>query len=188
MSLSAGDQAQIIGIGTLLLLGLGGGVWRTATVRGDQAARWTSRVDLAVAALDAKTIQQLERLRAEVDSVLPETEFSPSQVIADPAPLSQSAERAVELHRASRGMNAALRRLLITGRLIIGGLAGLFFGIACTTAHFAELWNWTPLRAIGLAADGVFGLVLIGTAVVYVLLQDRLASAEQLAGTAGQTS
>jgi hypothetical protein len=187
MSLAAGDQAQVIGIGTVLLLGLGGGIWRTATVRGDQNARWAARVSLAVAALDAKTIQQLERLRADVDAALPEGEFSPSQVIADPAPLSQSAERAVELHRASRRMDAALRHLLTTGRLIVGGLTGLFLGIACTTTHYAELWSWTPLKGIGLALNAISGLLLLATGSAYVVLQDRLASAEQLAGTAGQT-
>lgn len=187
MSLSAGDQAQIIGIGAVLLLGLGGGIWRTATVRGDQAARWSARVALAVAALDAKTIQQLEKLRAEVDAVLPEGEFNPSQVIADPAPLSESAELAVELHRGSRRMDVALRNLLTTGRVIVGSLAGLFLGVALTTIHYAELWNWAPLRIIGLTIDGISGLLLIGTASAYAVLQDRLASAEQLAGTAGQT-
>jgi hypothetical protein len=188
MSLSAGDQAQIIGIGTVLLLGLGGGIWRTATVRGDQNARWAAKVDLAVAALDAKTIQQLERLRAEVDAALPEGEFDPSQVIADPAPLSQSAERAVDLHRASRRMDTALRHLLATGRMIVSGLTGLFVGIGCTTTHYAELWSWAPLRVIGLVLVGISGLFLIVTGGVYIVLQDRLASAEQLAGTAGQAS
>jgi hypothetical protein len=187
MSLSAGDQTQIISIGTVLLLGLGGGIWRTATVRGDQNARWAARVDLAVAALDAKTIQQLEILRAEVDAALPEGEFNPSQVIADPAPLSQSAERAVDLHRASRRMDTALRHLLTTGRLIVSGLTGLFVGIACTTTHYAELWSWAPLRVIGLVLVGISGFLLIGTCGAYVVLQDQLASAEQLAGTAGQS-
>jgi hypothetical protein len=187
MTLSAGDQAQVVGIGTLLLLGLGGGIWRTATLRGDQNARWASRVDLAIAALDAKTIQQLEKLRGEVEAALPEDEFSPSQVIADPAPLSQSAERAVGLHRASRRMGSSLRHLLTIGRLIVGELSGLFLGVACTATHYAELWLWTPLTAIGLGLVGGSGLLLIGTAGVYVFLQDRLASDEALAGTAGQT-
>lgn len=115
MSLSASDQAQIIGIGTVLLLGIGGGIWRTATLRGDQNSRWASRVDLAVAALDEKTINQLEILRIEVNEALPppgeQPGFSPLAVIADLAPLSQSAERAVQLHRTSRGMGKALRRL-----------------------------------------------------------------------------
>jgi hypothetical protein len=188
MSLSAGNQAQVIGIGAFLLLGLGGGVWRTSTLRGDQNARWAARVDLAVAALDARTIRQLETLRADVDAALPKEEFDPAQAIADPAPLSQSAERAVDLHRASTHMRSALRRLLLVARLVVGGLAGLFVGVACTTLHYAELWNWSPLRIAGFAVLGASGLLLLGTCAGYFVLQEQLAGAEQLAGTAGQAA
>ena len=191
MSLSADEQAQIVGIGAVLLLGIGGGVWRTATLRGDQNARWASRVELAVAALDEKTITQLETLRKEVNAALPPLEeqpgFSPLTVIADLAPLSQSAERAVELHRTSQGMGAALRHLLAVGRIIVGGLTGLLAGTACAAMRYAELWNWTPLRLIGLVLLALSGAVVLACGGAYVYLQDRLATAEQLAGTAGQT-
>jgi hypothetical protein len=188
MSLSAGDQTQVIGIGAVLLLGVGGGIWRTATLRGDQNARWAARVALAVAALDEKTIQQLERLRADVDGVLPEGTFDPAQVIADPAPLSDCAERAVELHRMSRRMKNAHRYLLMTGRAVVVGLAGLFAGVACATIHYAELWTWSSLGVIGLFLIAISGAVLFATGATYVVLQDQLATAEQEAGTAGQTA
>lgn len=188
MSLSAGDQANVIGIGSLLLLGVGGGIWRTATLRGDQNARWAARVDLAVAALDVKTIQQLEKLRTEVDAVLPTDAFDPSQAIADPAPLSQSAKRAAELHATRVQMESALTYLLTIGRVVVIGLVSLFFGIGCATIHYAELWNWGPLRAVGFVFLGVSALLLLGACGTYIFLQDRLASAEQLAGTAGQTT
>lgn len=112
MSLSADDQAQIIGIGAVVLLGLCGGIWRTATLRGDQNARWASRVDLAVAALDEKTITQLELLREEVNKALPPPEeqpgFSPLAVIADLAPLRAYPCRAV----AVRAVCARLRAIM----------------------------------------------------------------------------
>lgn len=186
MSLSAGDQAQVIGVGVAGLLAFGAGLWRAASLRGDMNARWRMRVQLATAALDEKTIRQLEAVRAEVDRVLPEGEFDPTGVIADPAPLSGLAESAVDLHRASLRMNSSLERLVAIGRVAVVGLVGMLVGTAGATAHYAELWNWAPLRALSLAILGLSALLLIGVASGYAYLQDRLASAEELAGTAGQ--
>jgi hypothetical protein len=186
MSLSAGDQAQVIGVGVAGLVAFGAGVWRVAALRADMNARWASRVDLAVAALDARTIQQLENLRAAVDASLPEGEFNPSQLIADPAPLSRIAEDAVNLHRARNRMSSALARLLGVGRLAVGGLIGMLLGAACATAHYAELWDWSPLRLSGLTLLCGSAALLVGVTLAYVVLQDQLATAEALAGTAGQ--
>lgn len=186
MSLSAGDQAQVIGVGVAGIVAFGAGVWRVATLRGDINARWASRVDLAIASLDAKTIKQLEDLRAAVDAALPEDEFSPSQLIADPAPLSRIAEEAVHLHQTRTRMSSALVRLLSVGRIAVGGLIGMLLGTACATAHYAELWNWGPIRWIGLILLCASTVLLIGVTLAFVVLQDQLATAEALAGTAGQ--
>jgi hypothetical protein len=188
MSLSAGDQAQVIGVGVAGLLAFGAGLWRAASLRGDMNARWATRVQLAVAALDEKTIRQLEAVRAEVDDVLPEGEFDPTGVIADPAPLSQLAETAVNLHRSRVRMDADLARLMGIGRMAVVALVGMLVGTACATAHYGELWGWEPLRLFGLILLAGSAALLIGVAAAYVVLQDRLASAEQLAGTAGQAT
>ena len=108
--------------------------------------------------------------------------------IADPAPLSQLAETAVNLHRSRVRMDAALARLMGIGRTAVVALVGMLVGTASTTAHYAELWAWDPLRLIGLIVLAGSAALLIGVAAGYVLLQDRLATAEQLAGTAGQAA
>jgi hypothetical protein len=151
-------------------------------------ARWASRVDLAIAALDAKTITQLEELRTAVDAALPKDEFSPAQLIADPAPLSGIAAGAVDLHKARNRMSTALARLLRLGRIAVGGLVGMLLGTACATAHFAELWGWSPLKLSGLILLCGSAVLLIGVTLAYVVLQDQLATGEALAGTAGQAA
>src|ERR1700677_2351069 len=154
MSLSAGDQAQVIGVGVALLIASGAGVWKVATLRGNVNARWAARVAFAVAALDEKTIRQLQLLRDEVDAVLPEGAFDPGQAIADPGPLSSLAEEAVDLQRTRRRMQSSITGLMRIGRAAVAGLAAFFLGTACTTAHYAELWDWRPLQ--------VGGLILVG--------------------------
>lgn len=186
MSLSAGDQAQIIGVGVAVLVACGAGIWRVATLRGDVNARWAARVDFAVAALDEKTIRKLQALRDDVDAALPEDAFDPGQAIADPAPLSRRAEEAVSLHKTRQHMQSAIAGLMKIGRAAIGGLTGIFMGAACATAHYAELWDWSPLQAVGVLLLGGSALFLLGVTATYIVLQDRLASAEALAGTAGQ--
>lgn len=161
MSLSAGDQAQVIGVGVALLIASGAGVWRVATLRGNVNARWAARVAFAVAALDEKTIRQLQVLRDDVDAVLPEGAFDPGQAIADPAPLSTRAEEAVSLHRTRRHMQSSISGLMRIGRAAVAGLTAFFVGVACTTAHYAELWDW---RVLGLA-----GFILVGGSAVFLV-------------------
>jgi|GEM_PF-6770362 len=186
MSLAAGDQAQIIGVGVAALFALGAAIWKTASLRGDVNARWARRVDFAAAALDEQTIRELEALRDEVDAVLPEGAFDPVQAIADPAPLSRRAERAVGLHRTRTRMESAVGGLMLLARAAIGALGTMALGTACATAHYAELWGWPPLgpAAFALLAVSFASLVVIGGR--YIVLQDRLASAEERAGTAGR--
>jgi hypothetical protein len=196
MSLSAGDQAQIIGVGVAGVLAFSAGVWKAGSLRGDVNARWAARVDFAVAALDAKTIQKLEALRDEVGAVLPEERksddserpdmFDPAQAIADPAPLSERAEQAVNLHRTRTRMESAISGLMRIGRAAVGGLAGMLVGSACATVYYAELWSWKPLEVAGLGLLGISAVFLFVVAITYVVLLDRLATAEALAGTAGQ--
>jgi hypothetical protein len=186
VSLSPGDQATIIGIGLAALFGLGGGIWKSASLRGDVNVRWARRVDFATAALDDKTIVELERLRDAVDKVLPAKPFDPGQAIADPAPLTAQAERATDLHRARVRMESCVRRLMLVGRITIGVLMVLAVGAIATTCFYAELIRWDPLEAIGLIILAVGIALLVAVGATYIVLQDRLASGEDLAGTAGR--
>jgi hypothetical protein len=185
MSLTGGEQAGVIGVGAVFILAFGGGIWRVASLRGDVGARWADRVAFAVAALDAKTIRQLEQLRGEVDELLPKGEFDPSQAIADPASLSESAEKAVKFQRSRNRMQSAIVGLRRVGRAVLVALTGALAGTAALTAHYGELWNWAPLRLMGLILLAVSIGSLVIVTIAYVVLLDRLASDEDRAGTAG---
>jgi hypothetical protein len=187
MTLTEGEQAAIIGVGALFVLAFAGGIWRVATLRGDVGARWAERVDFAVAALDAKTIQQLERLRDEVDELLPEGVFDPSQAIADPEPLNESAEVAVKLHRSRNRMKMAIAGLRRVGRAVLMGLTGALVATATLTVYYGQLLHWTVLKFSGLGVLAISILSLIAITIFYVVFLDWLASDEDLAGTAGHT-
>jgi hypothetical protein len=189
MNLTGGEQAEIIGVGAVFILAFGGGIWRVATLRGDVGARWSERVDLAVAALDAKTFSRLEQLRGEVDELLPKDEFGndvfdPAQAIADPTSLSESAAEAVKLQRSRNRMKSAIAGLRRVGRAVLVALAGALVGTAATI-YYSELWNATALKLIGWVLLGVSIASLIAVTIVYVVLLDWLATDEGLAGTAG---
>lgn len=150
-------------------------------------AKWTRRVALAVAALDEKAISELEQLRDEIEDMLPGGRpFDPAQAIADPAPLSQRAEQTVRFYRARTRMEGDMIWLRRLGRILLAGLIGLEAAAAGLTAHFAQLVNWGLLRIAGFILLGLAVLTLVLTAATYVLLQDRLAGAEILAGTGGR--
>jgi hypothetical protein len=186
VSLDTGEQATIIGIGLAALVALGGGVWRAASIRGDVNARWARRVAFATAALDEKTIAELEGLRDDVDEVLPEGPFDPQQAITDPAPLTKRAERATELHRVRVRMEKCVKRLMFVGRMTVATLIVLILGVVGATLHYAELVTREPLEPIALIILGLGMALLIGVGIAYIVLQDQLASGEDLAGTAGR--
>jgi hypothetical protein len=190
MNLTGGEQAEIIGVGAVFILAFSGGIWRVATLRGDVGARWSERVGLAVAALDAKTFSRLEQLRGEVDELLPKDEFGndvfdPAQAIADPTSLSESAAEAVKLQRSRNRMKSAIAGLRRVGRAVLVALAGALVGTAAATIYYGELWNATALKLIGWVLLGVSIASLIAVTIVYVVLLDWLATDEGLAGTAG---
>jgi hypothetical protein len=186
LSVDPGEQATIIGIGLAAMFGFGSGIWKAASIRGDVNAKWARRVDFATAALDEKTIAELEGLRDDVSEVLPEGPFDPKQAITDPAVLLDSAERATDLHRVRVRMDSCVGRLMLVGRLTVAALTVLIVGTVAATAHFAELVRWDPLKPIALVllGAGVVVLTLVGGA--YIVLQDQLATGEQRAGTAGR--
>lgn len=186
MSLKTGDLAAIVAVGVGALLVIGGGIFRAATIRGDMNARWTRRVAFATAALDEKTISELEQLRDEVDRILPEGPFNPAQALADPAPLSERAERTTKYYRARRRMEGDLALLRKLGPVIVAGLVSLEVAAAILTAFFAEFLTWDWLRSTGLVLLGLAILVLVLAAGTFVVTMHRLTTGEVLAGTGGQ--
>jgi hypothetical protein len=83
-------------------------------------------------------------------------------------------------------MENCVGRLMATGRITIGVLVVLAVGDIATTCFYAELIRWNPLEAIGLIILVVGIALLVAVGARYIVLQDRLASGEDLAGTAGR--
>ncbi len=54
-----------------MLLAVGAGIFKAASLRADMNSKWSRRVSFAVAALDEKAISELEHLRDEIESMLP---------------------------------------------------------------------------------------------------------------------
>jgi|SRR6185312_4371826 len=185
--LSVGEQAQVVGIGVAALIATSVGIWKTASLRGDVNARWAGRIAFARAALDDKTIRTLETLRSSLDEVLPFGAFDPGQAIADPGPLSEQAAEAATFYRTRQRMASALGILMQVGRGVLGALSLLALGICFATLDYAELWRGSAVRWIGLVLLALAALLLTALGGVYIALQERLASAERLAGTAGRT-
>jgi hypothetical protein len=124
LSLDAGAQAGIVAAGGAAVLVLAGAIFRAVNLRGDSNKKWSSRIDLAVVALDEKTVVELRELRTEIDELLPSDEglpFDPIRVSADPGPLSQRVKRTAAFYAARMRMQKDLDRVLRLGRSTASG-------------------------------------------------------------------
>jgi hypothetical protein len=188
LTLTSGDEAAIIAVGATLVAGSGAGIFKAASLRGDTNAKWNRRVEYAVAALDEKALAELEQLRDDVEDILPAGPgFDPSQAIANPAALSERAERTVRFYRARTRMQRDFERLCSVCPVLVGALTGFLIAVCILTSFYADLvtWGWVELCGLIILAAAVVTLVV--TTVLYVVLQHRLASAEILAGTGGRS-
>ena len=188
MSISGGDQAAIIGVGSAVVLVLAGGLVKAASLRGDMNQKWSSRIDLAAVALDEKTVFELKQLRDEIDTVMPADDalFEPGQAIADPSPLSARVEKTAKFYRARVRMEKDLRRLVGLGRVAVGALTGLIIAVLFLTLHYAELSGWRWMRWAGFGLGTVATVILIAVGLVYTVCVDQLSSSEILAESASQ--
>ena len=188
MTLSTGDEAQVIGVGAAAVLVLGGAIFKMASFRGDIDSKWSGRVKFATAALDEKTIAELEALRDEVDEILPGDAggFDPAQAIADPAQLSKRAEKTVKFYKARTRMQGDFEKLRALGPVFVGALSAVLVGALLLTAYFAEIARWSLVKPLGLVVLLAGVAVLFGAGAMLVFLQQRLANEQILAGTGGQ--
>jgi hypothetical protein len=188
LTLSPGDEAAIIAVGVGALLAVGAGIFKVAALRGDMNTKWARRVDFAVAALDEKTIAELEQLRDDVEDILPAGPggFDPAQAIANPAPLFVRAEHTVKYYRARARMEKDLVRLRRLGPVLVCALTGVEIAAAILTVFYGELLLWAWLEACGLIVLGVAVVAVIAATATYAVLHHRLAGGEILAGTGGR--
>lgn len=193
MSLSSGDEAQILGVGVAWVLACGAGVFKTADLQGTVNARWRDRTDFALAALQEKTVVALEKLRDDVSAVLPRTDvlgsdagvsqFDPGQAIADLEPLASQAARAAQLQRAHATMRQSFDRVLRICPLVVPSLVLALLGGGALAAYYGELTDVVGVR-IGAFVVGGLGIAgLMAFITMWVVLMQRLSRAELLAGT-----
>jgi hypothetical protein len=190
VSLGSSDQAGIIAAGGAAVIFLAGAIFKAVNLRGDQNAKWSSRVDLAVVALDEKLVVELRELRREIDEVLPEGgKFDPTvDVSMDPAPLSVRVEKTAAYYSARVGMKRDLDRVLVLGRVFVLGLVAGVLAAVFLTLHYAEIVNWSWLQWAGFGTGAVAVAVLVVAMIVYGVCVDRLASGELLADTASRAA
>jgi len=186
MSLDAGSEATVVGVGVAALLGSGTGVVKAAAFREDSHSRWKDRVRFARVALDEKTFAELETLRREINEVLPldfDPNFDPAELIVDPAGLSHRAGKAAAYYRTRSRMERDLVRLRRLGPIAVGGFGSLAVAAVLLTVYYAQLARWSALRTAGLLLLAASAVVLIAILIIYVVLEHRMTSAEILAGT-----
>lgn len=189
MSLKTGEQAGVIAVGAATLLAWGAAIFKAANLRGDLSRKWSSRVELAVLALDEKTVVELRELRAEIDTVLPAADapFDPGQVVSvDPAPLSERVERTAKYYTARVRMEKNLARARRLARIFVVVFAVLALATTLLTLRYAEIVNADWLKWAGFILGGLALIVLILAGTVYVVCADHLAGDEILADTAAQ--
>lgn len=190
MSLDPGAQASIIWGGIATLLVLGGAIFKAAKLRGQLHSEWCSRVDLAVASLDEKTVAELGQLRDQIDAFLPEkmAPFDPAQTITDPAAMTVRVERSTKYFKARVKMENSLVRVRLVGHALLFGLLFEVVAVILLTLHYSEIVSGVDwLRWPGFALAGVGGVVLIVAMCVFVVCETRLSRGEILAGTSGQS-
>jgi hypothetical protein len=186
LSLAASDQAAIIGAGAAAVLVLSGGIFKAANLRGDTNNKWSSRIDLAAIALDEKAAIALQKLRDDIDDLMPDDPFEPGRAIVDPSPLSERVEMTGKYYRARVRMEKDLTLVLRLGRFFVVALTALVLAVVMLTLYFAQLCDWWEIHWAGFVLGGVAVAIIVGAGASYVFCVDRLSSSEILAESASQ--
>jgi hypothetical protein len=189
MSLTLDQRIAAIGVSVGLLLPAFPALWKAAGLRGEINKNWASRVELTYAGLAECAIEALRELQAQANQLLGDMgDFDPSLAVADPAPLAALAMRFNRLLCVRKRIHSRLRRqlrLMILPVYLVGAYAA---GVIMAGAYYVGIENvrWTGWAGIALASVALVGggLVLIG----YAYLENRLTTAEIMAGPAGPDS
>jgi hypothetical protein len=188
LSIDGGTQAAVIGAGATVLLVLGGAIFRCADLRGDTNRKWSSRKDVAVVALDEKTVFALRELRDEISSALPAEgiPFDPAEAIVDPSVLIGRVEVTAKFYRSRVRMEKDLKLVLRMCRVFYFSLLALAVGVLVITLFYAELWHWDVLHWGGFGLGGAAIAALLISGGIYSHRIDRLGTSELMADTASQ--
>ena len=178
----AGDPASVVGVGLAVLLVLGTGMWKAASLRGDLNRTWSKRVDAATAALTDRAIDELRALRAETDRRLGDEDDPnpPLLAAADPAPLIVRAEAVARFNRTGQRLRSHLDRLLLIAPYIVPVLVIAALGTVALTLFYAEIIDRRWVRVVGLIASALGFVLLVLLFGTYLSAQHRLSGAEIL--------
>jgi hypothetical protein len=179
---SSPDHLEALGVAVACLLPALGAGWRAASLRGDTFNKWSERVDLAHAGLTERAKDELLSLQDEIGRVLGGAggEFSPAEVIADPAPLVAAANRCADVLRARDNLRTRFRRHRRLGPLLLGIVAVYVIGWTIATLHYTDVVHPTVVGVIGIVIGGVAVLAGIAVFVLYATYEARLSRAEEL--------
>ena len=172
-------KLEVLSLGLVLLLAVLAGVWRTASLRGDTFDKWRQRVELAEAGLSEIAAEELRHLQIEINFLLgAETQFSPSQVVADPGKLLASVLRLKRLIETRNRLQSRFTVLLWLGPFFFWTLLTLAVGLVLTFTHHGGVASNPFLGDVGTVICVVSGTIVVTCFGVYVYLQQFLSSAE----------
>lgn len=176
------DHLQTLGVAVACLLPALPAGWKAAGLRGDIFKKWAERVDVAHAGLTERAKDELLHLQAEIAIALGGTSgsFSPAEILADPAPLVDGANRCADILRARDKLHTRFRRHRRLGPLLLGAVAMYVLGWILATLHFTDVVDPTWFGIAGLAVAGSAALGGILIFVIYATCESQLARAEEL--------
>ncbi len=181
-SSSQPDHLEALGVAVACLLPALGAGWRAASLRGDTFNKWSERVDVTHAGLTERAKSELLALQTEIGRVLGGAggEFSPAEVIADPAPLVAAANRCADVLRARDKLRTRFRRHRRLGPFLLGIVAVYVVGWIVATLHYTDVVHPTAVGVIGVAIGGLAAVAGVTIFVMYAIYEARLARAEEL--------
>lgn len=177
------DHLETLAVAVACLLPALPAGWKAAGLRGDTFQKWAGRVDVAHAGLTERAKDELLRLQGEIANTLgsPGGDFSPAEVIADPAPLVDGAKRCADILRARDKLHARFRRHRRLGPLLLGVVALYALGWIVATLHYTDVISQRWVGIVGIAVAGAAVVAGVGIFIVYATCEYQLARAEELA-------
>jgi hypothetical protein len=165
----------------LFLFGFGA-LWRSSTLKADVVKNWGTRVDDAEVALDDRATRLLLVLQEEIGSVLGigSSKSLPIGAVADPSVLADRADdfRRTLKRRRRLTFDYRFMRLLGPGLIVVSSV--FLVGWALVAANDTELARGEGLRISGVVLLSITAGLGVLLALVYALLNNRLANAEVL--------
>jgi hypothetical protein len=173
------QDLTVLGVGCVFFFPALPAAWKSASLRGDAYQKWSSRVDLAFAALTDRAIEKLEDLRDETGRLLSENEgFTPEQYVVDPAPLAKTATDFNQLLRYRARLRPNLRGLLNVMNSALAICVVYAVGVLIATLRFSNLAGPSWFEGVGVIVAVIAATASLLLLATYAYLEHRLTRAE----------